>query len=109
MPGTGPGQFTHRSLFVATALVALACASAFCPRYPAERAFSWPAVSVLLGGAVGVLYSRPQEWMLYGVGVEVSNRRHLVALASRLTPPGRRAWLPVPPACPLKDVRGRPS
>ena len=71
-----PGQFTLGSLFIATAIVALACVAA---RYvvtpnvePESRWLAWLTLPVLLAGAVGVLRRRLGSWLGYGVAIAIA-------------------------------------
>jgi hypothetical protein len=67
------GQFTLRSLFVATAFIALACAAV---RYVVTTAGSTGqvlgalSVPILICGAVGVIYGRVKAGL--GIGVAIS-------------------------------------
>jgi hypothetical protein len=65
-------QFSLRSLFVATAFVAFACAAAVYPREPIAALLVWLSVPVCLCAAVGVLRGRLREWLGYGIAIDIT-------------------------------------
>jgi hypothetical protein len=74
-----PGrQFRLRSLLVATALIALACAAAryfatthYALRVAEYRELAFFSIPVILCGAVGVLRGRLLTWLIIGAAIDV--------------------------------------
>jgi hypothetical protein len=66
-------QFSLRSLFIATAFVAFACAAArlFITAVGLDL-FALMAIPILLCGAFGVLRGRLRFWLGYGVAIDVA-------------------------------------
>jgi hypothetical protein len=67
-------QFSLRSLFAATALIACACAAVkyiVQPSDPMGGVIAWFSIPVFLCGAIGVLRGRLRFWLGYGIAIDL--------------------------------------
>jgi hypothetical protein len=68
-------QFSLKAMFIATALVAVACFAAklvVVSYSPMDRQIGALAIPVLIGAAVGTLTGRVASWVLCGVAVDLA-------------------------------------
>jgi hypothetical protein len=69
------GQFTLKSLFIATVFFAAACAAArhvTTVNANGSRAIAFASIPVALCGAFGILVGRLGRWLVYGVGISIA-------------------------------------